>query len=343
MRADRLLRMIWILSGRARPTPSPELAERLGVSVRTVLRDVEALSAAGVPVYTQQGRGGGVSLLPHWRPDMLGLDDDEARALTAVVSVAGAKALGVDDSVRRALAKVGASAGGASSGNAVQLASRVVIDPDGWLPGVGASPWLKEALMAVERHESVRFRYTAGASGKVRSVDTPALGLLCAGSDWYLVGRARQDTRFYRLDRIDDLARYEAAGAQKGSRTNADAAFDLLAEWQEARSRFRVGFHPLPAVLEVDADAVGRLRSLVRVEAVDGQAAMDSAHEGHDGEGASSSRVRAEVTFADISHALEALPRLAGRVRVVEPRELRAGLRRLAEQLLADCEEAHIE
>ena len=93
MRADRLLRMIWMLSGRAHPTPASELADRLEVSVRTVLRDVEALSAAGVPVYTRQGRCGGVSLLPHWRPDLLGLGADEARALTAAASLAGAAAL----------------------------------------------------------------------------------------------------------------------------------------------------------------------------------------------------------------------------------------------------------
>ncbi|SHE26580.1 helix-turn-helix transcriptional regulator [Actinomyces glycerinitolerans] len=364
MRADRLLRMIWMLSGRSAPTPATELADRLDVSVRTVLRDVEALSTAGVPVYTQQGRGGGVSLLPHWRPDLLGLEEEEARALTAAASLAGAAALGVEDSLRRALDKAAASAAtrGApeKSGVAVRLGTRVVIDPEGWLPGIGGRSWLKEALAAVEGGCSVRFRYTPGQSGATREVASPALGLLCAGSDWYLVGRAEHGTRFFRLDRIDELETCEADGAGSASTSATmeggsgnptgpgkvaadgpvDTRFDLLAEWHTARERFRSRFHSLPAVLEVRPDALGRLRSLVRVEAIDACGEQpDIALV--DGETPVSSAdncppLRVRVVFADVSHALEVLPRLAGQARVLEPLELRARMRELAEQLMAD-------
>lgn len=367
MRADRLLRMIWMLSGRSAPTPATELADRLDVSVRTVLRDVEALSTAGVPVYTRQGRGGGVSLLPHWRPDLLGLEADEARALATVVSLAGAGALGLDDAVERALDKVAASAASRGapeeSGETVRLGTRVVIDPEGWLPGIGGRSWLKEALAAVEGGYSVRFRYTPGQSGATREVVSPALGLLCAGSDWYLVGRAEHETRFFRLDRIDELETCEADGAESSSASagseegsgkstgfgraasaeaaeSVDARFDLLGEWHAARERFRSRFHPLPALLELQPDALGRLRSLVQVEAIEAGGEQPDVALG-DGEIPVSSAdncpsVRARVVFADISHALEALPRLAGKVRVLEPPELRASMRELAEQLMAD-------
>ncbi|MBE6474576.1 MAG: WYL domain-containing protein [Actinomyces succiniciruminis] len=367
MRADRLLRMIWMLSGRSAPTPATELADRLDVSVRTVLRDVEALSTAGVPVYTQQGRGGGVSLLPHWRPDLLGLEEEEARALTAAASLAGAAALGVEDSLRRALDKAAVSAAtrGApeKSGAAVRLGTRVVIDPEGWLPGIGGRSWLKEALAAVEGGCSVRFRYTPGQSGATREVASPALGLLCAGSDWYLAGHTEPGTRFFRLDRIDELEVCDAVGhethsASSGPRARgaepadsgevtaqepAGSRFDLLAEWQAARAHFCSRFHPLPAVLEVQPDALGRLRTLVNVEAVE----ISSREETRVSESSAAvavtstgpAPVRARVVFADISHALEALPRLAGKVRVLEPAELRASMRELARRLLVDYRE----
>lgn len=355
--------MIWVLSGRAHPTSASELADRLEVSVRTVLRDVEALSAAGVPVYTRQGRGG-VSLLPHWRPDLLGLEADEARALTAAASLAGAAALGVEDSLRRALDKVTASVAGRAtpeeSGAAVRLGTRVAIHPEGWLPGIGGRSWLKEALAAVEGARRVRFRYTSGRSGEVREVETPALGLLCAGSDWYLAGHTEPGTRFFRLDRIDELEVCDAAGHERQSASSAprargsesadsgeaaaqepaDGSFDLLAEWHAAGARFRSRFHPLPAMLEVQPDALGRLRTLVSVEAVEtcsreatrvfeSSAAVAATS-------ADPAPVRARVSFADISHALEALPRLAEKVRVLEPPELRASMRELARRLVVD-------
>lgn len=144
MRADRLLRMTWILSGRTAPVPAARLAALLEVSPRTVLRDVEALSAAGVPVYAERGSRGGIALIDGYRPDVLGLDEDEARALSAVASLPAAGALGLADLVRSAIDKVRRAADRGEDG---LLGSRVVVDPNGWLGGERRS-WLREALRA---------------------------------------------------------------------------------------------------------------------------------------------------------------------------------------------------
>ena len=118
--------MTWILSGRTAPVPAARLAALLEVSPRTVLRDVEALSAAGVPVYAERGSRGGIALIDGYRPDVLGLDEDEARALSAVASLPAAGALGLADLVRSAIDKVRRAADRGEDG---LLGSRVVAAP----------------------------------------------------------------------------------------------------------------------------------------------------------------------------------------------------------------------
>ena len=133
MRADRLLRMTWILSGRTAPVPAARLAALLEVSPRTVLRDVEALSAAGVPVDAERGSRGGIALIDGYRPDVLGLDEDEARALSAVASLPAAGALGLADLVRSAIDKVRRAADRGEDGPL--LAARGPAGGSGSVPG----------------------------------------------------------------------------------------------------------------------------------------------------------------------------------------------------------------
>lgn len=326
MRADRLLRLTWILSGRSAPIPAAQLAAELEVSTRTVLRDVEALSAAGVPVYTTRGSRGGIALVDGYRPHILGLSRDEARALTAVASLPTAGALGVGDLVRSAIGKVCRAA---DRSEETLLGSRVVVDPNGWLGGQRRS-WLEEALTAAQGRCRVRFRYTAGGSGSTSQVSTTALGLLCAAADWYLIaGRDAGRVRFYRLDRMDDL--------RVGEEDAAAPQVDVAEEWHRARARFQERFTPVHAVLEVQRCVLGRLRGLVainRVEDLSGSA-LDDGDEGSGGGGDAGSMVRVHATFGDVSHATEVLPRIAEHVRVVEPEELKEALRGLAEQVRA--------
>src|SRR5205085_1453440 len=121
MRADRLLAMVLLLQSRGRLS-APEIARELEISERTVLRDVEALSAAGVPVYTERGRRGGIALLPGYRTDVTGLTGDEAQALFAF----GGRGAPDDQALRSALRKLLAALPAARRPEVQRAGERVV-------------------------------------------------------------------------------------------------------------------------------------------------------------------------------------------------------------------------
>jgi predicted DNA-binding transcriptional regulator YafY len=158
MRADRLLSILMLLQARGRMT-AEALSRRLEVSVRTIYRDVDALSVAGVPIYTERGRGGGIALLDRYRTTLTGLRDAEIHALFAA-SVSGPLAdLGLADDLRSALEKLSASLA-VQRGPAIHAVQRVHLDPTVWAPTEKPPPHLAalyEALMA-ERRVHLRYR-----------------------------------------------------------------------------------------------------------------------------------------------------------------------------------------
>ncbi len=134
MRSDRLLSIMLLLQTRGQ-LPATELAARLEVSVRTVMRDIEALSAAGVPVYTVRGPHGGIALLPGFRTDVTGMTAEEARALFVLLSGSAHADLGLGQAIASALRKLMAALP-APHRPAADLASRrILIDPARWREG----------------------------------------------------------------------------------------------------------------------------------------------------------------------------------------------------------------
>src|ERR1700760_3224 len=132
MKSSRLLEMLLLLQTRGSVTAA-ELAERLEVSPRTVYRDAEALGTAGVPVYAERGRGGGIRLLPGYRTDVTGLTSDEARALF-VLTTGGAQAdrAGAEP-LRSAMAKVLRAVPAPFQTTATATSERIIVDPVGWM------------------------------------------------------------------------------------------------------------------------------------------------------------------------------------------------------------------
>ena len=230
VRSDRLLATLLLLQTHGR-LPAPEIARRLEVSTRTVARDVEALSAAGVPVYAERGRLGGVVLMPGFRTDVSGLTDSEMRALLALTDGEQGGSLGraVGSAVRKLLAAVPEAR---RSGIAAARRT-VVVEQYGWhragRPADGA-PALGELERAVAADERVRIRYRSAAedTGSWRTVDP--YGLVSKAGTWYLVAAARGTPRMFRVSRVEEVAATGTPAHRPDDR-------DLEQVWIELRDR----------------------------------------------------------------------------------------------------------
>ncbi|KOV81725.1 YafY family protein [Nocardia sp. NRRL S-836] len=198
MRADRLVATLLLMQARGRVTAA-ELADELEVSTATARRDLEALSAAGVPVYPQPGRGGGWSLVGGARTDLSGLTAAEAQALFLVAGPAAA----VAPEVKSALRKLVRALPGTFRADAQAAAQAVVVDTAAWGADSRDRPALVTLLQeAVVRQQRVQLTYAKrGAAATERVVDP--WGLVDKDGIWYLVAGTPDGRRTFRLDRIE--------------------------------------------------------------------------------------------------------------------------------------------
>ncbi|MFI2257600.1 helix-turn-helix transcriptional regulator [Streptomyces tubercidicus] len=211
MKSSRLLSIVLLLQTRGR-VPAAELAERLEVSTRTVYRDVEALSAAGVPVYAERGRHGGIALLPGFRTDVTGMTTDEARALFILAAQGAHSALGLDDALRSALQKVMAALPAPHRPAAELAGRRILVDPDKWAtrPSSAATgPTGRRATVDLDvLHTAVftdlrlRIRYRHSGETRLRTYTVDPYGLVAKAGTWYLVADRRGRPQLFRADRV---------------------------------------------------------------------------------------------------------------------------------------------
>lgn len=324
MRADRLLALLMVLRHRDRVT-ARELAADLEVSERTVLRDIEALGAAGVPVYSERGRAGGFSLLPGWSTDLSGLSGDEARALLIAGSSAVA-GLGIGAAFSSGLAKVLSSLPQEGRRAAAEGAARILVLDAGWFGNSQQTPGLGALQQAVTGGRRLTFTYSSGTLAErrdngprpatARTVD-PA-GLVSAAGVWYLLALHRGERRIYRVDRIEEIR-----PTGDPLRSTVDPA-ELTTWWAESRARFieRIAdYHVDIELPEPDDGLVKTLRGAVRVLS--------------DREPADDGAVRFRATFAAVEHAVAILWPLVDRIVVTAPATLRAALRDRAAAVLA--------
>ncbi|MFF1677226.1 helix-turn-helix transcriptional regulator [Streptomyces sp. NPDC058256] len=201
MKSDRLLSILLLLQTRGR-VPARELADRLEVSVRTIYRDVEALSSSGVPVYAERGRHGGIELLAGFRTDVTGLTADESRSLFILAAQGAHAALGLDAALGSALRKVMAALPAPHRPAAEATSRRVLVDATRWKGGPQPAVDLDVSQDAVFADRRLRLRYRHSGAAEPSTYTVDPYGLVSKAGVWYLVADRRGRPRLFRVDRV---------------------------------------------------------------------------------------------------------------------------------------------
>jgi predicted DNA-binding transcriptional regulator YafY len=316
VRASRLVNLLLQLQSKGGMTAA-ELARELEVSVRTVHRDVEALSAAGVPIYAERGPHGGIRLVDGYRTRLTGLTADEAEAVFLSGLPGPAAELGLGTVVAAARLKVLAALPTELRGRASRLVERFHLDAAGWFQSGEAVPFLADLADAVWNGQEVRIEYDRG-DRRVERVAEP-LGLVLKGGVWYVVARADGDLRTYRVSRVLGVA-------TTGAAVERPRGFELAGYWAESSAAYERDAPRVTVDLRVRRDRLDRLRLLAGARAVEGAEAL----EGEDPD--DWLRIRIHLEWPDEVPAT--LLAIGAGLEVLAPDDVRAGVVRLARQVV---------
>ena len=310
MRADRLVATLLLLQARSRLTAS-ELAAELEISLRTARRDLEALAVAGVPVYSQPGRGGGWSLVGGARTDLSGLTAAEARALFLV---AGPSAPASGE-VRAALRKLIRALPEPLRTGAEAAADAVVVDATSWGQARRRPPAHLEVLQrAVVEGVQVRLGY-AGRDRPPGERTVHPLGLVAKRDVWYLLAGTDNGRRTFRVDRV-------TSAEPTGEPAVRPGGFDLAAAWTDVSAKVERLRGALRVEANADPSVLSDLRWLFGVHLTVGEPRPDG-------------RVEVAIGGDSLEQIASDLAGLGGRVKVVGPPQVREHLARIAAERAA--------
>lgn len=319
MRASRLLSILLLLQTRGRMT-AEALAAEFEVSVRTIYRDIDQLSAAGTPVYADRGRSGGFQLMDGYRTRLTGLTDAEAETLFLGGLAGPAAQMGFSGAVATMQLKLLAALPPERQAAAERLAGRFHLDPVGWYQNPDEVERLPAIAQAVWTSRRIAVRYESW-KGEVERTLEP-LGLILKGGLWYLAARpegtGRREPRTYRVSNILSLTPLEGTFERP-------ADFDLARWWAETSRRFEAEIFTGQALLRATAAGLKRLAWLGTEQA----RIAAGAKPGVDG------RVEVVVLIESIEHAATDFQRLGAEVEVLAPPELREAMSATARRLAA--------
>jgi predicted DNA-binding transcriptional regulator YafY len=322
VRASRLLTILLTLSVRGRVSAA-ELATELEVSLRTIYRDVDALSAAGVPLYATRGRNGGFQLLDGYRTRLTGMTADEADALFLTGLPGAAADLGLGSVLAATQVKLLAALPPDLRERAARIRDRFYLDAPGWLRENDAPPHLATIAEAVWTQHQLDVRYER-ANRHLGERRLDPLGLVLKAGTWYLVATPAPDDgrgpRTYRVSRVH-------AAAIRADTFERPAGFDLEAFWADYQRGYERRVYTDTAVVRLSAEGRELLFLVGPIAARRARAEMTEP----DATGWATTRIPIE----SVRHGHHALLQLGEHVDVLEPSELRAAIARTARALAA--------
>lgn len=336
MRASRLLSLQMLLETQGRMS-AQALADALEISVRTLYRDVDQLSAAGVPIYAERGRHGGFALLPGWKTTLTGLTPSEAQAVFLSGLPGPAQDLGLGGDVEGARLKLLASLPASWREDAQRVSARLHLDPVDWYRESDPTPHLPAVAAAVWSGHQVTLRYESWADTVERTVSP--LGLVLKAGVWYLVALPADKG-------AGDGARSGQGGEKNGSRpvgkgdagprtyrvsnilaaqptdlpVRRPARFDLPGYWAQSIRRFETSLYTATAQVLATPAGLQALRGLSSA------VARAVAHARAQPVRRADGRVRVDMPIESVEHACGQLMRLSPQVEVLRPAALRRAL-----------------
>jgi predicted DNA-binding transcriptional regulator YafY len=320
MRASRLVQLLLLLQTNGKMTAS-RLADELEVSVRTIYRDIEALSGAGVPIYAESGPGGGVRLVDGYRTRLTGLTAEEAEALALSGLPGAASELGLGTVLAAAQLKVDAALPPELRSRAVRMRERFHLDAPGWFAREEQVPHLAALSRAVWEEDRVEIRYWK-RDGEVRRVIDP-LGLVLKAGVWYLValsGRTRS-MRTFRVSRVQAVKVLDEPALRPDD-------FDLATRWAQSSSEYIDSWPTIDVTVRIRAGRLWLVQHIVEPGAA--TRALASASE-PDADG----WVTVTMGFESAEVAAHDLLRFGADLVAVEPPELRERLAAIAAAMVA--------
>ncbi|MBU6299507.1 MAG: YafY family transcriptional regulator, partial [Alphaproteobacteria bacterium] len=303
MLASRLLSILMLLQTRGRMT-APELAEEFEVSVRTIYRDIDQLSAAGIPVYADRGRAGGFQLLDGYRTKLTGMTEAEAETLFLAGLPGPAAELGLADLLATARLKLMAAL--PAGVQAERIAARFHLDPAGWFSASQPAALLPEIARAVWSGRMLKIRYRRG--GEIHTRKLGPLGLVLKGGIWYLVAQKGKEFRTYRVSNVTKAETLDEAYVRPKD-------FDLAGYWTKSSRGFEANAYRERATIRLSPRGRSML-DLMGPYVVDAAAKTASAPD-------KSGWVRCTIPLESADFGIRDLMRLGEEVEVLGPPALR--------------------
>lgn len=229
------------LQARGRVT-AQSLADECAVSLRTIYRDIDALSAAGVPVHSERGAEGGYRLLDGYRTRLNGLSSQEAESLFLAGLPGPVQALGLGAVMAGAQTKLLAALPVELRSTAERMRSRFHLDAPAWFSDANQPEHLPLIARAVWEQHPLQIRYQSWKAEKFRRIEP--LGIVLKSGAWYVVGRVGTDVRIYRISRILELSLLDGTFERP-------LTFDLAAYWQDSTQRLSEELYANEATLRL--------------------------------------------------------------------------------------------